>query len=246
VRSVDLNADVGEGADDDAILEVVTSASVACGVHAGDPDTMRRTVQAATQRGVVIGAHPSYPDREGFGRRPMDLPPDRVTAEVLAQVVALDDVARRCGTRVRYVKPHGALYLRMADDAACARAVADAVRTGGDLVLLVPAGTAAAEAAEAAGVCVATEAFADRAYLPDGRLAPRTDAGAVLHEPAAAARRALDLALHRQVTAVDGSVLALEASSICVHGDTPGAAGLASSVRAALEAAGVMVLPFVS
>jgi len=250
--TVDLNADVGEGAGpvgdggDDALLDLVTSASVACGVHAGDPATMRRTVEAATRRGVVVGAHPSYPDREGFGRRPMDLAPAQVTEEVVRQVAALDAVARGCGTRVRYVKPHGALYHRMAEDAQCARAVADALLEVGGLALLAPTGSRAVEVAESAGVRVATEAFPDRAYGPDGRLAPRTVAGSVLTDPVEVARRAVGIVVDHQVTAVDGTSITMAASSICVHGDTPGAEMLARHVRGALERAGVTLLPFVT
>ncbi len=248
--SVDLNADVGEGAgadgDDDALLDVVTSASVACGVHAGDPDTMRRTLEAAARRGVVVGAHPSYPDREGFGRRAMDMAPARVAEEVLAQVRALDALARVSGTRVRYVKPHGALYLRMADDEACARAIAEACHHAGELFLVAPAGSRAVQVAASAGVRVATEAFADRAYDSQGRLVPRADPGAVLTDPEEVARRAVAIAVDHRVSAVDGTMISLVASSICVHGDTPGADVLARRVRAALEGAGVALLPFTS
>jgi UPF0271 protein len=244
---VDLNADVGEGVDgDDALLDVVTSASVACGVHAGDTSSMRRTAQAAAARGVVIGAHPSYPDRAGFGRRPMDLSPERITEGTLAQVRALQEVARAVKTEVRYVKPHGALYNRMADDPACARAVADAVRLAGDLVLLVPAGSSAVAVALAAGVRVATEAFADRAYAPDGRLVPRRRPGSVITDAQEVTARALSIALDHVAPAVDGSMLTLDAASICVHGDTPGAARLARSVREGLVAAGLTLRPFAS
>lgn len=219
---------------------------MACGVHAGDTETMRRTVRGAARRGVVVGAHPSYPDRGGFGRRPMDLAPALITEHVLAQVAALDAVARECGTEVRYVKPHGALYLRMADDQSCARAVVEAVREAGDLVLLAPAGTGAVEVAASMGVRVATEAFADRAYLPDGRLAPRSVDGAVLSDPADVTRRAVHIALYHEVTAVDGSTVAVTASSICVHGDTPGAGAMARQVRSELERFGVTLASFVS
>jgi UPF0271 protein len=225
---------------------VVTSASVACGVHAGDTETMRRTVQGAIRRKVVVGAHPSYPDRDGFGRRPMDMAPALITEHVLAQVAALDAVARECGTEVRYVKPHGALYLRMADDESCARAVVEAVREAGDLVLLAPAGTGAVDVAASWGVRVATEAFADRAYLPDGRLAPRTDDGAVLSDADEVTRRAVRIALDHEVTAVDGSTVAVTASSICVHGDTPGAPDMARRLRSELERLGVTLASFVS
>jgi UPF0271 protein len=238
---------VGEGAEnDETILDQVTSASVACGVHAGDLDTMRRTVEAATQRGVVVGAHPSYPDREGFGRRPMDLTPEQLVEVVLSQVAAIDTVARACGTTIRFVKPHGALYLRMADDEECARALAEAVRDAGDLVLLAQAGTGAVDVAERTGVLVATEAFADRAYLRDGRLAPRGVGGAVITDVAEVVRRAAGIAVDHQVTAIDGTTVSLTASSICVHGDTRGASDMASSIRSALEGHRVNLRPFVS
>jgi len=249
VICVDLNADVGEGVGTDGdveLLDVVTSASVACGVHAGDEATMRRTVEAAARRGVVVGAHPSYPDREGFGRRPMELSTAAITEEVLSQVTALDTVARELGTKVRYVKPHGELYHRMADDEACARAVVEALIALGDLALLAPAGSGAIDVARSMGLRVAAEAFADRAYEPDGRLVSRDIRGAVLDEADQVARRAVGIAVDHAVTAVDGSRLSLEASSICVHGDTPGATELARRVRAALEAAGVILAPFVS
>jgi UPF0271 protein len=249
VICVDLNADVGEGVGTDGdveLLDVVTSASVACGAHAGDDTTMRRTVEAAARRGVVVGAHPSYPDREGFGRRPMELTPAQVTAEVRLQVSVLDAIARELGTSVRYVKPHGALYHRMADDEACARSVLEALIDLGDLALLAPAGSSAIDVARSMGVHVATEAFADRAYEPDGRLASRAVPGAVIDEAGQVARRAVGIAVDHAVTAIDGSTLSLGASSICVHGDTPGATELARRVRAALEDSGVTLAPFVS
>ena len=207
---------------------------------------MRRTVETAVRHGVVVGAHPSYPDRKGFGRRPMDMAPDRITDEVLAQVAMLENVARAAGTRVRYVKPHGALYHHMADDEACARAVARAVREAGDLVLMAPSGSGAVEIALSEGVRVATEAFADRAYAPDARLAPRTEPGAVITDPAQVARRAVGIVVDHEVPTTDGSVMALVASSICVHGDTPHAATVARRVRRELERAGVTLVPFVS
>jgi len=250
VPSVDLNADVGEevtgGGDDATLLGLVTSASVACGFHAGDPATMRRTVDEAARRGVVVGAHPSYPDRRGFGRRALDIAPAQVFADVVYQVGALEAFARGAGTRVRYVKPHGALYHRMTDDEDCARAVVEAVRFAGDLVLLAPPGAVVLGVASAVGVRVATEAFADRAYLADGRLAPRSTPGAVLTDPEEVARRAVTLAVHHRVTTLDGTEIGLEASSICVHGDTPGAGALARGVRLALEAAGVTLAAFAS
>jgi 5-oxoprolinase (ATP-hydrolysing) subunit A len=242
---MDLNADVGEGAGDDAaVLAVVTSANVACGVHAGDADTMRRTVDAARERDVVVGAHPSYPDRAGYGRRPMALTPAQIAEEVLAQVGALDDIARDSGTRVHYVKPHGALYHRLAEDEDSAGAVAEALQRRGDLVLLMPAGSLLIPAVRAMGVTVATEAFADRGYLPDARLVPRADPAAVITDAAEVGRRVKAIAVDHRVTAIDGSPVAISADSICVHGDTPGAAQLAVTVRRSLETSGVALAPF--
>jgi len=252
VVSVDLSADVGEddaeddGSEELALFDVVTSASVACGFHAGGPGTMRRAVAAAARRGVVVGAHPSYADRDGFGRRPLDVHPGQVADEVVYQVGALDAVARAAGTRVRYVKPHGALYHRLVHDEHCARAVAEALRALGDLALVVAPGSVVLEVGAALGVAVVAEAFADRAYLPDGRLAPRSDPGAVLSDPTEVARRALSLALDGRVTALDGSEVSVAASTICVHGDTPGARTLAAVVRSTLEDAGVTVTAFAS
>ena len=244
---IDLSADVGEGAPGDAaLLAVVTSASVACGFHAGDPETMHATVAAAAARGVVVGAHPGYPDRDGFGRRELDRDPARIAEDVLYQTGALDGVARACGTAVRYVKPHGALYHRMDTDEACARAVAGAVRAYGDLVLVVAAGSPAAAVAEAVGVQVAAEGFADRGYLDDGRLAPRGSPGALLTDPAEVAARAVALATEGEVRTVSGSPIEVRAATICLHGDTPGAGDLATRVREALGAAGIELRPFVT
>jgi len=249
VPVIDLNADVGEGAGgpdgDGALLDVVTSASVACGFHAGDPSVMRRTLGDAVERRVVVGAHPSYPDRPGFGRREMEISPTRLTDDLLYQIGALDGLARSYATRVSYVKPHGALYHRMGEDEACARAVCDALRAYGDLALLAPYGSVAIAVAERFGVEVATEAFADRAYLPDGRLAPRGDEGAVVTDADDVAGRAVTLAVEHRVAAVDGRWITVAASSICVHGDTPDAAALARKVRGSLTDAGVELRPFV-
>jgi len=250
VSVIDLNADVGEEASgpdgDGPLLDVVTSASVACGFHAGDPGVMRRTLEDAVARHVVVGAHPSYPDRAGFGRRDMAISPSRLTDDLLYQIGALDGLARSYSTRVRYVKPHGALYHRMGEDDACARAVCDALRAYGNLALLAPYGSVAIAVAEQLGVEVATEAFADRAYQPDGRLTPRTDAGAVVTDADEVAARAVTLALDHRVAAFDGSWIPVAASSICIHGDTPGSAALARRVRGALTDAGVGLAPFVT
>ena len=248
--AIDLNADIGEGgpADHD-LLEVVTSASVACGFHAGDPHTMVTTARRAGVGGVVVGAHPSYPDRDGFGRRPMDLPPEELLAAVAYQVGAMAAAAATAGTRVGYVKLHGALYNRAAVDPATAEAVLEAVRAaaitaGRSLPLLCPPLSELATRATRAGLTVYVEAFADRAYRPDGRLADRSLPGAVISDPQAVAARAVELVRERRVTAVDGTVVRMEADSICVHGDTPGAVRLARAVRLALEDSGLAVRPF--
>ncbi len=247
---IDLNADVGEDANgpdgDGAILDVVTSANVACGFHAGDPSVMRRTLGEAVDRGVVVGAHPSYPDRTGFGRREMEISPSRLTDDLLYQIGALDGLARTYATRVRYVKPHGALYHRMGEDEACAKAICEALLSYGNLALLAPSGSVAIAVAEHFGIEVATEAFADRAYGPDGRLASRSDPGAVVSDASEVAARAVTLAVEQRVRAGDGSWIPVSAASICIHGDTPGAAALAQAVHQALTAAGVVLQSFVT
>jgi len=248
---LDLNSDLGEGygrwalGDDTALLEVVTSANVACGFHAGDPATIDRTVRAAVERGVSVGAQVSYPDLAGFGRREMDVAPADLTADVLYQLGALEAFARAAGSRVRYVKPHGALYNRIARDPVQAAAVVEAVRRYDPaLPLLTLPGSAAMDAARDAGVPAVAEGFADRAYTADGRLVSRRDPGAVLHGPDQVAARALVMATEHRVEAVDGTQVAVEVRSLCVHGDTPGAVDLARQVRAALERAGVTLEPF--
>jgi 5-oxoprolinase (ATP-hydrolysing) subunit A len=247
---IDLNADVGEEASgpdgDGPLLDVVTSASVACGFHAGDPSVMRTTLGDAVTRQVVVGAHPSYPDRTGFGRRDMEISPSRLIDDLLYQIGALDGLARSYASRVSYVKPHGALYHRMGEDEACAKAVCEALRAYGSLTLLAPYGSVAIAVAEHSGVEVATEAFADRAYLPDGRLVPRGEAGAVVTGAEAVAERAVSLAVDHRVATVDGGWFPIDASSICVHGDTPGSVALAGRVRDALTKAGVALAPFVT
>jgi UPF0271 protein len=249
----DLNADLGEGfgvwrlGDDEGLLDVITSANVACGFHAGDPSTMRRVCAAAAARGVVIGAQVGYRDLAGFGRRRMDIDPEDLAADVLYQLGALDACARAAGTGVRYVKPHGALYNTAADDPAQAAAIAAAIAAfDRSLPLLALPGSAMADAAHAAGLPFVPEAFADRAYLPNGRLVPRGVAGAVIEDPYDVVARAAAFALHQCVTTTDGSVLPVEARSLCVHGDTPGAVYLAGEIRRTLADAGVTLAPFTS
>ena len=245
---IDVNADVGEHdtvSDADLpVLDAVSSASVACGAHAGSPAVMRHTVDAAHRRGVAVGAHPAFPDRDGFGRRATALEPAAITAAVTDQIAVLAAAAADIGAPVRYVKPHGALYHQMADDESVAAAVCAAVAAHPGLWLVAPAGSAALAVAARCGVAAVAEAFADRAYRSDGRLVDRGQPGAVLTDPAEVAARAVRLAVDGVVAAVDGTPLTLDAGTICVHGDTPGAAALARAVRRALEAAGVTVAPF--
>ena len=248
---MDLNSDLGEGygrwtlGDDAALLEIVTSANVACGFHAGDPATIDRTVRTAVERGVAVGAQVSYPDLVGFGRREIDVPPGDLTADVLYQLGALEAFARAAGSRVRYVKPHGALYNRIVRDPVQAAAVAEAIRRYDPaLPLLTLPGSAAAAAAAEAGIEAVGEGFADRAYTGDGRLVSRREPGAVLEDPGRVAARAARMATEGRVGTVDGGEVAVEVRSLCVHGDTPGAVELARAVRAALEAAGVVLEAF--
>lgn len=249
--TIDLNADLGEGfgrwrlTDDEELLSVVTSANVACGFHAGDAATMRRVCERAAERGVRIGAQVSYRDLAGFGRRAMDVPPEELASEVAYQIGALEVFARAAGTRVCYVKPHGALYNRVVHDEEQARAVIDGVLLADDAlpVLGLPQ-SRLLEAAEKAGLPVVTEAFADRAYTPEGTLVPRGSDGAVITEADAVVERSVGMARSGEVVAHGGTRIAVRARSLCLHGDTPGAVGLARRVRASLESAGVRVEAF--
>ena len=248
---IDLNADLGEGfgtwrlGDDDALLDIVTSANVACGFHAGDPATMQRVCKSAAARGVTIGAQVGYRDLVGFGRRRIDISRADLFADVLYQLGALDAFARAAGSRVRYVKPHGALYNTAADDQAQAGAIAAAVAAfNATLPLLGLPGSALARAALAQGVPFVAEAFADRAYRADGRLLARDQPGAVLDDEAAVVAQAVSIARDGHVQAVEGSTIKVVAASLCVHGDTPGAVALARAVRAALSEAGLTVAAF--
>lgn len=270
VRRIDLNCDLGEArrgtprwaasltpearADpaDAALLDVVTSANVACGFHAGNRPTMNATAVAAAERGVALGAHPSYRDGANFGRVEHDLSREEVARLVQFQLEELDMAARRHGTRVRYLKPHGALYNRIIHDAEQAAGVVDAVLRYADLageeplpVLGLP-GSVVLSRAATVGVPTVAEAFADRGYRPDGTLVPRGEPGALVTDPDEVAARVVAIATGREIAASGGSQVVVSAASVCVHGDTPGALGLARRVRVALETAGVEVAPFVS
>ncbi|MFI6386011.1 LamB/YcsF family protein [Nonomuraea sp. NPDC050540] len=248
---IDLNADLGEGfgiwrlGDDLALLDIVTSANVACGFHAGDPVTIRRTCAAAVDRGVSIGAQVSYRDLAHFGRREMEVEPEELCAEVLYQLAAVDGIARAMGGRVSYVKPHGALYNRICRDPGQAAAVVDAVADyDPTLPILTLPGSVVHGLAAAEGVRTIAEAYADRAYTPDGTLVPRREPGAVIHDPAAVSARAVRMAVDESVLAADGTQVAVSARSICVHGDTPDAVRLAQAVRDRLLEAGVVLQAF--
>jgi UPF0271 protein len=241
---IDLNADLGEdcGADDAAMLDVVSSANVACGFHAGGGEVMAATVAAAAVRGVAIGAHVSYRDREHFGRRRLDVRADVLRDDVTEQLAALADCCAAAGTRIRYVKPHGALYHALTADRSQAEAVVGAIAAfDPSLPLLGLPGTLAVDVAHAAGLTTLTEAFADRAYTADGGLVPRDRPGAVLDDPGLVATRMLGLVETGTVAAADGTRVAVAADSICVHGDSPNAVAMARAVRDTLTAAGVEV-----
>lgn len=247
-RRIDLNADVGESlgpwpmGDDERLIPLVSSVNIACGAHAGDPLTMRRTVRLALAAGASLGAHPGYPDLVGFGRRDLAMSAEELEATILYQVAALEGIARAEGGRLGHVKAHGALYNRAAADLAVARPIAVAVsRLDASLALVGPPGSALLAAAAEAGLRGIAEGFADRAYEPDGTLRSRRLAGAVHADPAVAAAQAVSIAADGRVTAGDGSTLALRVDSLCVHGDSPDAVAIAAAVRGALEAAGIAV-----
>jgi UPF0271 protein len=246
--SIDFSSDLGEGAGTDmAIMPLVTSANIACGGHAGNENTMRTTVELAMRYKVAIGAHPGYPDRERFGRVPMDIPPRELIESVRRQVDSLIGIASRLGARVTHVKAHGALYNQAERDATVARNIifgVQAATAGHELVIVATAGSAMLEEASGRGMKVAREGFVDRAYEPDGTLQSRSIAGSVLTDPTAAVRQALSFTKNGGVTAVDGSFLKLSVDTLCVHGDTPGAPQIAIAVREALAKANVKIAPF--
>ncbi len=246
LETIDLNSDLGEGfgpwtmGDDAAMLSVVSSANIACGGHAGDPETMYATCRTAAEHGVVIGAHPSFVDREGFGRRIIPMHPDEIGRMVVTQIGALAAIARLAGTEVRYVKPHGALGNLAAADSSVAAGIIDAVSVAFPaLAILAISGTQLELVARAAGVEVYSEIFADRAYQPNGQLVPRSRPGAVIHDAEQAAQRLLTFVATGRMAVMDGEPIELAAHSICVHGDTPGAVEMARHIRAELVIGGL-------
>lgn len=251
MRAIDINSDLGESfgawsmGDDAAMLDIVTSANVACGFHAGDPAGILRTVKAAAAKNVTIGAHVSYPDKVGFGRRNMDVTSDELIADVIYQIGSLQGLAKAAGTSVRYVKPHGALYNTIAHDRRQGLAVIEAIRAiDPSLVLVALAGSTLIELARSEGLTCIAEAFADRAYTPQGTLVSRREPGAVLHDPQLVAQRMLSLVRNGTLEAIDGSIVKIEADSICVHGDSPSAVEMARELRRVLEQADVSLQPF--
>jgi UPF0271 protein len=250
IHEIDLNCDAGESfghwpmGDDERLIPLMTSVNIACGAHAGDPLVMRRTLLLAKEHHVAVGAHPGYPDLHGFGRRVIPLSPDEVEAWTLAQLGALDAMARGVGVVLRHVKPHGALYNAAADDEALAEAIVLAVRAfNPELALVARAGSRMVTVAREAGLRVAEEAFIDRGYDNAGRLLPRSHPTALINDPEAAADRAVTLLQAGTLAADDGAILHIHPQTLCVHGDTRGAAAIASAVRAALTAAGIALRP---
>ncbi|KAE8128092.1 LamB/YcsF family protein [Bifidobacterium tibiigranuli] len=253
LNSIDLNSDMGESfgrwtlGDDKALLDVVTSANIACGFHAGDPAGILRTASQAAANHVCIGAHVAYRDLSGFGRRFLDEQPEDLKADIIYQIAALAGIAASVGTSVSYVKPHGALYNRIAVDETQARAVVDAIAAvDSSLGLLTLPGSVVGRIAVDAGLHVFSEAFADRAYMPDGRLVPRSQPGAVIHDVDEVADRIATLVLTGTIEAVDGTMIRIDADSICVHGDSPSAVDMARAVRSRLESDGITVASFTS
>ncbi|MBB6510180.1 UPF0271 protein [Rhizobium soli] len=249
--TIDINSDLGESfgawkmGDDSAMLDVVSSANVACGFHAGDPAGILKTLNAAAERGVAIGAHVGYRDLAGFGRRNMDPLSEELIGDVIYQIGALQGLAKAAGTRVTYVKPHGALYNTIAIDTRQAADVIAAIRAiDPSLVLMALAGSQLVEQARTAGLTVVAEAFADRAYTPQGNLVSRREKGSVLHDPELVAQRMLRMVRDGVIEAIDGTMTQIDAQSICVHGDSPGAVAIAQRLRALLEESGHAVQPF--
>lgn len=251
MQQIDLNADLGESygpwrmGDDAALMRIITSANIACGGHAGDPETMLAAVRMALHNGVAIGAHPGYADRLGFGRRVIPMPPAEAARMAVAQVGALVALARMEGARVAYVKPHGALANLAAADPALAEAMAEALQAAfPDLAVLAISGTRLEHAARARGMRVYSEIFADRGYQANGQLVPRGQPGDLIHDPDEAAERLLGFLVSGQMPCVGGGTVALAAQSICVHGDGPSAVAMAAALRDRLTAAGLTLTSF--
>jgi UPF0271 protein len=249
--AIDLNSDLGEGfgpwrmGDDAAILGVVTSANIACGGHAGDPETMFETLARARERGVIIGAHPGFADREGFGRRPIPLTTGEIERLVATQIGALMGAAALAGAEIRYVKPHGALGNLAADSRPVADAIARAVAAvSANLAILAISGTELEHAAHAGKIAVYSEIFADRGYLQSGRLVPRQRDGAMIHDPKTATDRLIGFLKSGLMPTIDGPPIPLEAHSICVHGDSEGALAMAQHISKELTSAGFEIRPF--
>lgn len=248
---IDLNCDMGESygsyrlGHDEEVMAFVTSINVACGFHASDPGTMRHAVRLARQYQVAVGAHPSFPDLVGFGRRAMNASPEEIKADIIYQIGALWAICRAEGLRLQHVKAHGALYNMAAADLRIAAAIAEAVRAvDAELFMVCLAHSPMVEAARMAGTRYVEEAFADRAYTNEGTLVPRRQAGAVIHDPGAVAERALALVKHQRITTIDGVEIPIRAQTLCVHGDNPEAVAMSSLIRRHLEQNGVSVAPF--
>ncbi len=249
--SIDLNCDMGEGfgvysiGNDDLVMPYITSANVACGFHASDPSTMWKTVKLAVRHGVAVGAHPSYPDLVGFGRRAMDSTPEEISADVTYQIGALSAFCQREGVRLHHVKAHGALYNKAADTPSVATAIAQAIKmVDAELTMVCLSNSAMVTAAQEAGIPYVEEVFADRAYTREGKLVPRSREGAVLHDPSIIAQRVLDMVRGRTVVAIDGTEIPLTAETICVHGDTTGSFEMIKAIRCRLEEANVALKTF--
>ncbi len=250
MEMIDLNCDLGESFGaytlglDGEVMDFITSANVACGWHAGDPVVMEKTVELAIQKGVAIGAHPGYPDLMGFGRREMKITPEEAYAYVLYQLGALNGFVQAKGAKLQHIKPHGALYNQACKDLQLATAICRAAQAfDRELIVLAPWNSAFRQAAESLGQPFAAEFFADRAYLPDGNLVPRSRPGAVIHDPEEACRRVLQMAKEGTVTCIDGTQLAMGCVSVCVHGDNVQALAAVQKIRAALTAEGIGLRP---
>jgi len=248
---IDLNCDMGEGfgvysiGNDEQVMPFITSANIACGFHAADPETIWKTIKMAKASNVAVGAHPSYPDLVGFGRRPMEVSPDEVLADVLYQIGALSAFCKREGVRLQHVKPHGALYNKAAVNSAIALAIAEAIKTiDPELYMVCLSNSEMVTAAQSVGIRYVEEVFADRAYTKEGKLVPRTQPGAVIHDPAEAAERVLTMVRDRCVIAIDGTPVPLTAQTICVHGDTAEAIEMIRIIKNRLEAEGVRLKAF--